>query len=306
MQVMTRELARPPLSHGSPDYRHLLFRASAHRRHTIALRAPVADPDDAGIGDEEHSFLRCLFREAGLDAQRYQLRTLRRRVPACLRVLRATSFAEARRALLSTPTLRARALSTLIIGVTSFFRDAAVFQSLRDELLPPLLSSRLGVAAWSIGCSDGPELYSLAMLLDGLGFLGRSHLLGTDCRADAVRKARHGLYDSHTLRGVDHDLLALYFQRLGPDQWRISPCLRSAVHWRTADVLSLREPGLWDIILCRNMGMYLVPDAAADLWQRLESSLRPGGLLVLGKAERPNGARHLSPAGPCVYRRTHG
>ena len=60
------------------------------------------------------------------------------------------------------------------------------------------------------------------------------------------------------------------------------------------------------MILCRNMGMYLRPEAAGHLWQQLEKSLRPGGLLVLGKAERPTGTRWLSPVAPCVYRRSKG
>ena len=65
------------------------------------------------------------------------------------------------------------------------------------------------------------------------------------------------------------------------------------------------EPGQWDVILCRNMAMYLAPEAAAALWRNLDSLLRPGGILVLGKAERPTGTR-LSMIAPCVYRRDRG
>ena len=269
-------------------------------------RTSPAGPDDAGVTDEEHSFLRWLFHDLGLDVGQYRFRTLRRRIPACLRALRAGTCAEARRALEKTPALRSRAFSTLVIGVTSFFRDAALFQALRDELLTPLLAGRLGLAAWCVGCSDGPELYSLAMLLDDLGHLRRCHLLGTDCRADAIRRAREGLYDSPALRGIPQDVLDRHFSREAAEQWRVKPSLRAAVHWRTANALTVHEPGVWDVIFCRNMSMYLVPDAAAALWRRLEDALRPGGLLVLGKAERPSGARHLTAAAPCVYRRGRG
>src|SRR5688500_15839284 len=139
MQAMTRELAKPPLSPWSPEYRHLVFRATARRRQSIAEereQAPGEEAEDIGIDDEGHAFLRWLFRESGLDVEQYRLRTLRRRLPACLRGLRAGTFAEARRVIQNKPALRGRALSTLVIGVTSFFRDPAVYQSLKDELLP--------------------------------------------------------------------------------------------------------------------------------------------------------------------------
>jgi chemotaxis protein methyltransferase CheR len=84
---------------------------------------------------------------------------------------------------------------------------------------------------------------------------------------------------------------------------RVAPQLRSAIRWRTGDVTQIREPGQWDVILCRNMAMYLRPHVAAALWNELEEALRPGGFLILGKAERPTGARGLSAVSPCIYRR---
>ena len=82
--------------------------------------------------------------------------------------------------------------------------------------------------------------------------------------------------------------------------------LRTAVQWRTADVMRVQEPGVWDLILCRNMAMYLRPEASGKLWDLFERALRPGGYLVMGKAERPANARRLSPVGPCVFRRDRG
>jgi chemotaxis methyl-accepting protein methylase len=70
--------------------------------------------------------------------------------------------------------------------------------------------------------------------------------------------------------------------------------------------LSTDEPGHWDLILCRNLGMYLKADLAGQLWNRLARALRPGGWLVLGKAERPMGASILSAVSPCLYRRDRG
>jgi chemotaxis protein methyltransferase CheR len=158
---------------------------------------------------------------------------------------------------------------------------------------------------WSVGCSDGSELYSLAMLLAEQRILHRCYLLGTDCRADAIRRAATGAYDTAAVRGVPTGLLQRYFTFSGRD-WRLHGWLRTAVQFRTANVLKIMEPGLFDLVLCRNMAIYLESDAVLQLWSGLEHSLRTGGVLVLGKAERPIGAKRLSAVAPCVYRRTRG
>jgi chemotaxis methyl-accepting protein methylase len=141
------------------------------------------------------------------------------------------------------------------------------------------------------------------MILAELGLLGRCDLLGTDCRPDAVERARDGLYDDAAVRAVPPDLRARHLVRDGR-HWRVAPHLRDAVQWRTADVFAPREPGLWDLVLCRNLAIYLQPQAASALWRHLEAAVRPGGVVALGKAERPGGARRFIPVGPCLYRRT--
>src|SRR4051794_36087007 len=108
------------------------------------------------------------------------------------------------------------------------------------------------------------------MLLADHGLLDRCDLLGTDCRADAVERARDGLYDDAAVRTLPADLRARHLVREG-HSFRVGPRLRAAAQWRTADILSLREPGLWDLVLCRNLAIYLQPQAASDLWRQLEA-----------------------------------
>ncbi len=69
------------------------------------------------------------------------------------------------------------------------------------------------------------------------------------------------------------------------------------------NALTTPEPCGWDMILCRNMSIYLQPATAVRLWHVLENCLRPGGYLVLGKAERPLGCTRLVPVSPCIFRR---
>jgi chemotaxis methyl-accepting protein methylase len=293
---------------------HVVFPARRRQRSPARNVAPSSsgpaadrpEPDAIGLpppGAAE-PFVEWLFGHAGLSAAHYRPETLRRRLPACLRVLRAHSAEHARAILEQSPDLVPAAVSALLVGVTSFFRDHEPFEQLR-ALLPELVDGRRGPNVWSAGCSDGAELYSVAMLVAEAGRLGEAYLLGTDCRPDAVRTARAGRYDTASIRGVPDRLLRRYFE-FRDGAWEIDPALRRAVRWRAGDVLTTPEPGGWDVISFRNTAMYMRPEAAYPLWMRFEQALRPGGLLILGKAERPVGAGRLTCVGPCLYRRTRG
>jgi chemotaxis methyl-accepting protein methylase len=140
------------------------------------------------------------------------------------------------------------------------------------------------------------------MLLSEMGRLGDAELLGTDCRVSALAQAIEACYDAPILRDIPSPLRGRYFQPEGTRHQVIAP-LRASVHWRRADVTCCAEQGPWDLIFCRNLAMYLQPAAAGAVWRRLELALRPGGFLVVGKAERPAAALHLAQHAPCIYRK---
>ncbi|HEV2295037.1 MAG TPA: protein-glutamate O-methyltransferase CheR [Tepidisphaeraceae bacterium] len=294
-------------------YRHVVFTGpsgSAARIVNLAPQPSPAENDQRGdkreLTEEEDAFIRSVFACAGLDAAAYRPESLRRRVQACLRAVRASSILEARRALAANPSLVPVVIDAMVIGVSSFFRDPAIYDQLAFNVLPSLFrANRSPVRAWSVGCSQGQELYSIAILLAELGLLDGCYLLGTDCRTEAIDRARGGYYDAASLRNVPRAWVEKYFHPQ-LDRWRVVSALRTAVQWRTADVTRVQEPGIWDLILCRNMTMYLRPQASGRLWELFERALRPGGYLVLGKAERPTNAKRLSPVGPCLFRRDRG
>jgi chemotaxis methyl-accepting protein methylase len=294
--VAVRELARRRSVHGVPPAVD-----SATPRH----------PADETLSYEERSFLDWIFSGAGLDFSLYRPESLRRRLPACLRALRVPSVRKARRALQHDPSLRPTALSALLIGVTSFFRDPPVFSVLASRVLPALAGRPGVVRAWSAGCSDGLELYSLAIVLAEFGLVGRSRLLGTDCRAEAVDHARAGLFTADAVAAVHGDWLDRYFVPSDDGTYCVRDDVRKATEWRCDNLLgdprrdlphSGEGEGGFDLILCRNVAIYLTPAAAARLWRRLYAALRPGGVLVTGKAERVSHGG-LQPLAPCVFRK---
>ena len=281
------------------------------RRHSRPVNvAPVSlavcEPvEELPLPDRAGQFVSWLLPKAGLDPKAYRGETLRRRLPACLRFLRAATTSQAQRILEMNPALMTAAVNVMLVGVTSFFRDPDVFQWLANEVLAAREGSGHRLYAWSAGCSEGPELYSLAILLAERGLLTQSYLLGTDCRSEAIEHARRGVYDEAGVRGVPELFLRRYFEEQD-NGWALSPRIRGEARWGVSDILKGIEPGAWDIILFRNTSMYFRSEALAELWPRIESSLRPGGILILGRAERPTGVKRLAQVRPCIFKRLRG
>ncbi|MGE5357620.1 MAG: CheR family methyltransferase [Bacteroidales bacterium] len=260
--------------------------------------APRLPPiDKAGAGD----FARWLLSQAGLSAGIYRPETLQRRVAAALRALKVATMDDARRLVSRHPERVHVGVSALLIGVTDFLRDAAVFDDIRATILPALAAQSGPLRVWSAACSSGEELYSLAILLAEAGLLDRTEILGTDCRADAIAHARTGVYPAASVASLAPDIRAKYLEPNG-DEWRIAKALRERAQWKVADLGVGIEHGPWDLVLWRNVAIYLDPAATARIRSRLVAALRPGGFLVLGKAERVPAGMNMDAVRRCIYR----
>lgn len=244
-----------------------------------------------------------LLQYAGVDPSAYRVEPLRRRMAACLRQLRVSTVPAGWAALIRSPEAVPAAIDTLLIGVSTFFRDAAVFSYLEREAIPHLLRTRKGLRVLSAGSSTGEELYSVAMILHGLAALEGSRLLGIDCRARAVANARAGVFHESAMANLPAARRDAYFRRCG-DRWLVVDSLRSHIDWRRGDILSFHDDdGQRDLVLFRNVAIYLSADAAARAWLRLSAMLSHGGYLVTGKAEHPPKTLPLVRVAPSVYRR---
>ncbi|MBS4099527.1 MAG: hypothetical protein KGZ83_22205 [Sulfuricella sp.] len=183
----------------------------------------------------------------------------------------------------------------LTTGETYFFRDKGQFALLKNTLLPELIERRGAIRSlriWSAGCASGEEAYSLAMLLDEL-LPQRTEwnlfILGTDIDPEAIEKARRGIYTQWSFRMVDDGLQRKYFHPRR-EQWALSERIRSMVTFRTGNLLRA-VPGEtvdfrdMDLILCRNVFIYLAPNAVSRIAANLADALAGGGYLVTGHGE---------------------
>jgi chemotaxis protein methyltransferase CheR len=160
---------------------------------------------------------------------------------------------------------RERFRRSVAVSHSGFFRDPEQFEALEQRLLPRLLEHVERPRAWSAGCANGLELWSLAIVLDRLGALDGSRLLGTDLLEENLAVARAGVYDVV----------------------EIAPALRGRPRWQRHDLATDPPPaGRWDLILCRNVAIYLAPAAKAGVHRCLAGALAPGGVLMLGRSER--------------------
>jgi two-component system CheB/CheR fusion protein len=179
----------------------------------------------------------------------------------------------------------------LLINVTSFFRDPAVFEYLQAHLIPGLVRGHRTdqtLRIWVAGCSTGEETYSLAILfreeIAAAQLNIKLQIFATDVDADAVAAGREGLFDSGIEHHVSAARLARFFtkEELG---YRVSPELRSAIVFTVQDVLADPPFSRIDMISCRNLLIYLLPEAQAKVIALFHFALRQGGYLLLGSAE---------------------
>jgi chemotaxis protein methyltransferase CheR len=143
------------------------------------------------------------------------------------------------------------------------------------------------VKVWSAGCAHGEEPYTLAIILHRVrkrfGDFPLS-LLATDVNPQALRRAREGEYESRSLSGLSQEILDEYFD-VTTTGYRVKPILRDMVRFKVSDLLG-EPPGRgFDVIACRNVLIYMTREVQESLLLTLHSLLKPGGYLILGKAE---------------------
>lgn len=225
---------------------------------------------------------------AGLDPLHYRAAPLQRRTAACLRVLRSGTQSDA--------------LSALLIGFSGFFRDADVFEALERKVIPHLRGLNRPLRILSVGCSSGQELYSIAILLAEHGLIARAELVGVDCRSDAIIAARDGVFSHALVSEVPEPMRARYLESAVAG-FRVHERLRARTRWQVMDATGAIPSGPWDLVLCRNLFIYLQHRTIERMVARMIAHMAPLGVLVVGKAERPSATSGLKTVGRCLYSR---
>lgn len=184
-----------------------------------------------------------------------------------------------------------RLLDASVNGETYFFRDPDGLRAFAEEIVPERLLA-VGqdgeVLVWSAGCATGEEPYTLAMLLTERGLLPRRRIRihGSDASPEAVRKAQAGVFGGHSLRVTSEDRRRAFFEATATGRFAVRPELRAVVTF-AARPFALEPPfgEAYDVVLCRNVLMYLEPEARASAVSLFASRLKSGGYLLLGPSD---------------------
>ena len=190
------------------------------------------------------------------------------------------------------PSLSQMVVEALLNNETYFFRDRAPFDLLQRYALPELAKRRAKskrLRIWSAGCSTGQEVYSLAMLFgeDPEQWQGWTiDVLGTDVSTSCIDRARAGSYSQFEVqRGLGINQMIKWFEEAA-DGWRAVEALRKPIRFQVHNLLEPPpHPGGFDIVLCRNVLLYLSPEKKAVAFERLMAAMAEDGWLMLGAGE---------------------
>jgi len=188
--------------------------------------------------------------------------------------------------------LATEVVEAMLNNETFFFRDAVPFDLLKNVVLPALRSARAAtrrIRIWCAAASTGQEPYSIAMMLaaDEAAWAGWNvEILATDVSRRALARAEAGLYTQFEVqRGLPIQLLIKHFEQEG-DQWRLNPAVRRRVRFRQVNLChGFAQLGSFDVVLCRNVLMYLGPASKTDILSRIRRVMPDDGYLLLGAAE---------------------
>ena len=190
------------------------------------------------------------------------------------------------------PSLSQKVVEALLNNETYFFRDRAPFDVLQRQALIELAQRRQDskrLRIWSAGCSTGQEVYSLAMLFAEQPEQWRGwtiDILGTDVSTSCIDRARAGSYSQFEVqRGLGINQMIKWFEEAN-DGWRAVEALRKPIRFQVHNILEAApHPGNFDIVLCRNVLLYLSPEKKTLAFERIAAAMAEDGWLMLGAGE---------------------
>lgn len=244
-----------------------------------------ADLDDA-VYDRIAEILR---EQQNFHLEGYKVLCIKRRLAARIRAVGANDPETYIELLQGNIREQERLLATLSIHVSQFFRNSSVFEVLEKQILPELLenSRRIGskLRIWSVGCANGEEPYSIALLC-------QKHqqaedlvsIVGTDLSPEALTRAKRGFFPTERVQGVSDEMLAEFFVNTG-EQYQVLEEVRERVQFFRHDILVDQPFYRANLILCRNLLIYFARAQQQQIIETLATALLPGGYLVLGRAE---------------------
>lgn len=231
-----------------------------------------------------------LRRTVGIDFGRYKASTMQRQVQRRMAIRRIDDVATYSNLLLDDGAECEALEASILVTVTSFFRDAEAFEALKVVLRDYVQASGAeALRIWVPGCATGEEVYSIGMLVgELLGFPTdldrRMKIFGTDVDETSLEIARRATYPVSALNHIPEALRDRYV-KASLDGFRIAEVLRECTVFARHDLTVDPPFPQIDVVSCRNTLIYFTDELQADVLGFIAFALKPTGVLFLGRAE---------------------
>jgi chemotaxis protein methyltransferase CheR len=263
-----------------------IFEKSLLRRE--ACSKDLAMPVDLAVIKHFLSNINAIY---GYDYSAYEIQSVVRRIKVAMLRGNFLTFNEFEKAVLEDVDVFENLFLDLSINTTEFFRDPEVFRIVRNRILP-YLASYNHIKIWCVGCSNGKEAYSLAILLKELGLLDKTQIYATDINPYIIEEAKNGIYSINTIesdiinyrRSGGKSNFVDYFH-LKESYMEIRDDLRSNILFFQHSLIGSGSLNEFSLILCRNVMIYFNPQLQKRVLENFYNSLDRCGFLVLGRSE---------------------
>lgn len=260
-------------------------------RSPQVLAAGREEPRAEDASSDLEAILKLLRVHTNSDYRHYKQSTVVRRIQRRMGLRQIGSTGDYVKLLHKDVNEMAQLARDMLIGVSSFFRDAGAFEELRAEAIVPSVEAKDDEAplrAWVPGCATGEEAYSIAiLLLEARSAAGKScpvQVFATDVDEQALETARAGAYPQSIADDVSAQRLKEFFTKQG-ETYQVDKHLREAVVFSRHNILADPPFSKLDLITCRNLLIYLEPIAQKKVLTVFSVALNVGGHLLLGKSE---------------------
>jgi two-component system CheB/CheR fusion protein len=232
--------------------------------------------------------------QTGHDFSLYKKSTISRRIERRMGLHKINKIADYVRYVRENSQESTLLFKELLIGVTTFFRDPAVWEIMKEKLIPQMLAARpdgRAIRAWTAGCSTGEEAYSLAIVFKEAQEKAKPpsqcslQIFATDLDKDAIDKARAGIYPTNIRADVSAERLRRFFVKNEKGNYTVKKEIREMVIFAPQNLVMHPPFTRLDIVTCRNLLIYLDPELQKKLMPLFHYSLNAGGILLLGSAE---------------------
>lgn len=235
--------------------------------------------------DGYENFKLKIFKLTGIDLSSYKERQMKRRINSLIRRNNYNSYESFYTALTVDDDLYDEFINYLTINVSEFYRNPSQWAVLEKEIIPELLKYNRRLKIWSSACSTGEEPYSLVMLMTRFQDLSSIQILATDIDLGAIEKAKIGVYNEKSLANLPKDFVSRFFEKSGV-YYKIKDEIKNRVEFKQHNLLEDKYPKNCDLIVCRNVLIYLTEEAKSDIYHKFRESLTDKGILFVGSTEQ--------------------